>query len=315
MLLKLSASFSPAPSMSRYLVRRLALSVSFFAVGLSAASCTYERDQWDYRPPAISSEAPDLSSLEDLHSVPATKKMSKEASEQNVKMKEAGFSLGARYGLVKRCTEINAMLDKQADTLDRLWKFRALTIALPSGDGVIIPPVVETSTKNVKVSPDGQSLSAATKILRIIAPARIADQPPDWRNYLQRHWPKPAPPSGLLLPRDDNERVQWKESVDQGWVEGQWQADEAFRTSINRLRRDFIGQVRYLSLVKSGEMKELYLAKVDLGVTGGGDEMKIGERLVRIVEPARLSDGAWAPVVLHPVEPGAPISGELDVSQ
>ena len=279
------------------------------------SGCVQQREQWDYRPPKVTEDrnGASLEALQSLHAAPASAEASKEASAQRTQMEDAAFSLGARHGLAHRSAEINEMLDRQADTLDRLWNFNGVVVSLPNGDGVIVPPVVEVTSDTVHVAQDGQSLAAATQTMKILSEAKIATAAPNWRTYLRRTWPVPAPASGLLLPRDATEQTLWREAVAKGWKQGIWQAEEAFRTDINRLRRDFVGEVRYLQLVKTGQMKELYLSKVDLGITGGGKEMKIGERLVRITEPARLSTGGWAPVMIPAGDRQSSLSQSPDI--
>ena len=58
--------------------------------------------------------------------------------------------------------------------------------------------------------------------------------------------------------------------------------------------------VRYRSLVAQGILNEMYFAAADRGITGGGDEMKVGDKVVRITIPARLNESSdsWTPVVV-----------------
>jgi len=263
--------------------------------------------------PAVNGKSPDeiLGSLESLKAVPLDSVAGKNTTEttQINLMRDAAFSLGTRYGLATRATEINAMLDSHAPTLDVLWNFKPLMIPLPSAGALILPPVVEISSNNLSLSADRQSASAATKVMRILSVAKIVGAAPDWREYLRRTWDKPQAPSGLLLPRNEQEQALWRGAIAEGWRKGVWQADEMFRIDLQHLRRDYIGHVKYLSLVKSGQVKEMALASVDLGITGGGAEMKVGERIVRITKP----DGNWQPVVLNPVDEGAPLSTSPEI--
>lgn len=284
---------------------------------LLLAGCATKRDRWDYRAPDVAAPKDggpaELADLEDLKATPLTEEIDKAASQMRLKMRDEAFSLGARSGLARRSWEINGILDRHAEQLDRLWNFNAIVIAVPNGDGVIIPPVVERSDNDLRVARDGLSAAAATQILKIVSPARLSSAAPDWRTYLRRQWPTPQIPSGLLLPRSDEEKAAWKLSLEEGWKKGYWQADETFRSDLARLSRDFIGQVRYVGMVRSGEIRELYISKVDLGVTGGGNEMRVGERMVRIAEPARLNNGQWASVVVQPRPEDSPLSSVPDI--
>jgi defect-in-organelle-trafficking protein DotC len=98
----------------------------------------------------------------------------------------------------------------------------------------------------------------------------------------------------LLLPKDDKERKAWREWVAEGWRLGVEQADEIFETDTARLLRDFRGIVLYRTLVAEGVISELFLAEANMGVTGGGDEMRVGDRIVRMALVGFRGDGERA---------------------
>jgi len=215
--------------------------------------------------------------------------------------RDAALSYGMRGGLAWRTWETCQRLDGQAATLDRIWTFRSLAIAVPGSFAVVVPPVVTAADRSMAVAGDGKSATFSQKKFDILVDAKIASIAPDWRNYLYRVWQNPAVPDPLLLPRSAEEKKAWDAAVDQGWQLGIRQADEIFELDLNRLRRDFEGMVRFRELVARGLIRDIYLSATDLGVQGGGKTLIIGEQAVRITEPAALDPrtGNWRAYVIE----------------
>jgi hypothetical protein len=117
------------------------------------------------------------------------------------------------------------------------------------------------------------------------------------RTYLEREWGEVIPPPDILLPKDDEEREIWQEHVQKGWKSGYEQADEIFESDLAQLTSDFEGMIRYRILLSQGMISPPYALQVDRGITGGGDEMKIGDRAVQITGVPELMTGAdqWKP--------------------
>jgi len=216
-------------------------------------------------------------------------------------MREQALTLGAQGGLAWRTWQISRMLKSQADALADVYAFRRMMIPAPSG-AIVAPPVVTESRRHYRVAPGGQTATAADRVYRIVQPARLVSTPPNWREYLIRSWEGPELPPGELLPQTQTQRKVWRRHVTQGWRNGVAQADAIFESDLNRLERDIQGMARYRALVAQGVIDQIYLAKAERGITGGGDVMRVGDRVVRITSPARLNarDRDWRPVVIAP---------------
>lgn len=212
-------------------------------------------------------------------------------------LRESAMSFGARGGLAYRTFEVRQNLDNNANDLDRAFNFRTLLIAAPSGF-LIEPPVVTEAEQNVIISSDGQEAAVTDTLLRITREAQIVSAARDWRTYLERDWGRVEPPPAVLMPKTEEEHVQWSKWVAQGWEAGVKQANEIFQSDLDRMVRDYTGMVRYRWLLSQNMISAPYALQEDRGVTGGGNEMRIGDRAVSITGQSVLRPGAeqWQPV-------------------
>lgn len=202
-------------------------------------------------------------------------------------IREAALSYGARGGLAHRTFEIQRRLAEYDTSLGHLFDFTRLLITAPSGL-LIEPPVVSEAQRAVIVNGGGQEAAVADRVYRINRAARIVTAPRNWRLYMERDWGRVDPPPGLLLPKDAEERKQWKQFVKEGWEAGVQQAEETFEADLDRLTNDFIGMVRYRELLAQGMISPPYALAQNRGVTGGGSEMRVGDRGLVITGPSSL---------------------------
>jgi len=211
-------------------------------------------------------------------------------------MREAALSYGARGGLAFRTFEIQRRLAEYETSLTKTYNFSRLLVAAPSGF-LIEPPIVSEAQRAVLVNAGGQAAAVADRIYRINRVARIVTSARNWHLYLERDWGRVEPPPDILLPKDENERVAWRAYVKQGWDEGVKQAEEIFEADLDRLTNDFVGMVRYRELLAQGMISPPYALADDRGVTGGGSEMRVGDRGVAITGQTQLipKSGEWTP--------------------
>lgn len=211
-------------------------------------------------------------------------------------IKEAAFSFGARGGLAKRSYEIRTELDGKARYLDKVYNFGQLLIAAPSGF-LIEPPVVTEAMNAMLIDPSGQTAAVSDTIFNITENAKIVSAPRTWRVYLEREWGEVIPPPDILLPQTEEERRIWVENVKAGWDMGYAQADDIFADDLARMNSDFEGMVRYRMLLSQGMVSPPYALQIDRGITGGGEEMRVGDRAVQITGMPELVPGAdqWKP--------------------
>ncbi|MEZ5815346.1 MAG: type IV secretion system DotC family protein [Alphaproteobacteria bacterium] len=211
-------------------------------------------------------------------------------------VKEAAVSFGARGGLAWRSYAIRQELETRAQALDKVFDFRQLLIAAPSGL-LIEPPIINESVNNMLIEGDGQQAAVSDRIYNIINNARIVSTARTWRSYLERDWGVVEPPPDILRPENDEERELWIDLVERGWKEGIRQADEIFEEDLNLLVADYEGMIRYRTLLAQGMVSQPYALQVDRGITGDGMEMRIGDRAIQITGVPELMTGSdqWKP--------------------
>ena len=210
--------------------------------------------------------------------------------------REAALSYGARGGLARRTYEIRMELGRYEALLTKVFDFRRLLIRAPSGL-LIEPPIVGEADDALLIDTGGQEAAVADRVYNIARPAQITTAARDWRNYLERDWGVVTPPPELLRPQDAEERRNWREWVMKGWEEGRRQADETFQRDLDLLVADFTGMIRYKLLLAQGIITEPFALHEDRGITGGGSEMRIGDRALRITGPSQLQTKGflWIP--------------------
>ncbi len=210
--------------------------------------------------------------------------------------KEAALSYGARGGLAKRNFEIMESMQGFDRALDRVFNFRALLIKAPSGM-LIEPPIIKESDKALVIADAGDEAAVADKVFDINKKAKIVSAPRDWRGYLVQTWSQVPPPPRVLWPKTPKEQADWSTWIAQGWDAGVGQADQIFEANVNQLVADYNGMVRYRMLLAQEMISAPYAMHEDRGVTGDENQMRVGDRAVRITGPSQFLTKAelWKP--------------------
>jgi len=210
--------------------------------------------------------------------------------------KEAALSYGARGGLAKRNFQIMERMKGFDAVLDKVFNFRALLIKTASGL-LIEPPIVKESQDALVITASGDEAAVADKIFDINKKADIVSAPRDWRQYLVQTWSEVPPPPRVLWPKTKQEQADWSTWVEAGWKAGEEQAEQIFESNVNRLVADYNGMVRYRMLLAQGMISAPYAMHEDRGVTGDKNQMRVGDRAIRITGPSQFLTGAelWKP--------------------
>lgn len=216
-------------------------------------------------------------------------------------LKESALAYGARAGLYARMREINRLLDEDAGALDKNFPFAPLILSHN-----VVPPVIQSGRDTVRQHHAAQ-LQFADAVFEIVAPAKLAVAPPDWRTYLYVRAARPEPPDETLLPdRSKAAEVElWERSVERGWRRGVRQADRTFTIQLNRLERDLTGMAQYRELLAKNVVTPPRLTEQQRGVTTTGNRLLVNDRLLEIAENTRfvIDNQRWTPYPTRPYQP------------
>lgn len=214
-------------------------------------------------------------------------------------LRDEGFRIGVYYGLAARSERIAARVEEKRYDLDRSYRFSALL-----DENGMLPPVVSEVRDETQV--EGERKREMSRVLKYEKPATFVSVAPTWRNYLfvgllQGKGGEPALPDPSLKPKDDKERAIWKEALQSGWAAGEKQAEDIFAKNLARMERDFVGMVRYKSLVSTGLAKKPSVSVTRAAVSGDGKTLVLGDTLSAVTKPSEfnLNSADWKPVVIR----------------
>lgn len=202
---------------------------------------------------------------------------------------EAALSFGARGGLAARGYALNEILRRYEARLDAAFDFRALVVAVGSGQTLMRPPVVTEAQMAFALGDGGQVARETGRVYEITRQAQLSSAPPNWRAYLVRIWTDPTSPPDDLRPRSNEEVEYWNKWVAEGWAKGERQAVEIFLSDLGRLDRDIIGMARYRVLLRAGLVEQPKVTFANRAVEGGRDKMRVNNRTVTITNQPGLN--------------------------
>lgn len=208
-------------------------------------------------------------------------------------LKQTARSVGAQAGLAWRSQQTNRLLLIQKRNLDKIFNFNYLILHKN-----VLPPVLAEGQNTLNLA-DNRTIRISEHDYQIVYPPRFITAPPSWRDYLWMSYQRPEIPNSTLLPKNHREALVWNQYVKAGWNEGVVQANEIFNTNVNRLTRDFNGMILYRKLLAQNMISPPYVAEAELGVTGGGDNLHINDRVLRItaISELKANSKVWRPVL------------------
>lgn len=256
---------------------------------LSLAACAQHQQNVDI-------DTANLQQLESVQVKPLESSASRtELSQLRSKsLRDTAMSVGAQGGLAYAAERINVRLNNDRKYLDSIYNFYALVL-----NHGVIPPVLEVGDNTLNLA-DPNTIRVADRTYKIIAQARFGTTAPNWREYLLLSYSKPELPDRTLLPRNSAENQAWREGVRIGWDMGVQQASSIFQQNLARLKRDYKGMLLYRKLLEQKMISPPFVARTELGITGDGNDMRINDQVLRIVELPKLQTNSrgWNAVVV-----------------
>ena len=209
---------------------------------------------------------------------------------------EAARTVGFRGGLAERAAVLKEALGKRAPRLDTIFQFSMLM----DGSGTV-PPVIVEARDLSSVSSD--QIRTANRVYKIIREERFVSVPPTWRDYLFVGLVAKNDgielPDFAIRPKNSEEESIWRAGVRQGWKDGQRQASAILAANFSRLTRDYVGMLRYSTLLQTGMISTTRVAESSQTVTGDAKQLMLGDTLKRVTSRAafRPDSTQWVPVV------------------
>ena len=249
-----------------------------------------------YTSPA-SIDTSNLSQLEGVEVAPLPHTEGASATLSNIRTKalqEAAMSISAQGSLAWASDKMNAQLSNDSKYLDSIFNFNAMVL-----EHGVIPPVLEQGSNTLNLS-DPNTIRVADRTYKIIAQARFATTPPNWREYLWQHYEKPTLPDKTLLPKSAEEQKIWRAGVKAGWQKGIEQSYSIFQQNLARLKRDYQGMQLYRKLLEQQIISPPFVARTNLGITGDNENMSVNDQVLRIVALPALQTNAkhWQAIVV-----------------
>ena len=233
---------------------------------------------------ACSTTSTDLSTLSGLKNLRASSTTNNDASIQmrSQAIQDTALSIGAQGGLATRAKQINQILNQESTHLDDIFNFNRLMLA-----DHVLPPVLEASEKSMKL--DGlMTIRLSDQVYIIQAQAHFVSVPPNWRDYLIMSYSPPDMPPVNMLPNSRAEQAIWAKYVVIGWKQGLDQGDQILKDNLARITRDVKGMALYKTLLLQGMVSQPFVDKTAMGITGGGDSMRINDQILQITALPRL---------------------------
>jgi len=160
--------------------------------------------------------------------------------------------------------------------LYRLFNFNAMLL-----DKNVLPPVLIEGRNTLSLG-GTDTIRIADRTYQILSQAKFVTAAPTWREYLWLSYKPPEAPDRTLLPRNREERLVWKTFIEEGWRAGIQQAELIFKENVARLKRDYEGMIRYRTLLAQNMVSPPFVAQLDMGITGGGSDLTVNDRVLRI---------------------------------
>lgn len=210
-------------------------------------------------------------------------------------LEEFAMGIGAQAGLAWSSTEMNTKMTDDKKHLDSIFNFNAMMLS----HGVI-PPVLQEGDFTLNLA-DPNTIRVSDRTYKILAQARFATTAPNWREYLWMSYDKPTLPNRTLLPRSFAEQCVWRAAVRKGWEKGIEQGYSIFQQNLARLKRDYRGMALYRKLLQQNMVSQPFVSRTELGVTGDGENMRINDQVLRIVELPKLQTNSkrWKAVIVR----------------
>lgn len=260
----------------------------------------------------------DLQLLLDTGSNPPSVTTVAKTIEEQERLKvilSSAYEYAVRKGMQSQMRKINTMISKNERNLDAIYNFSPLMI-----QGKVVPPVL-TEMKDIIQVPNTSTFKSTSVLYQIDKQAYFSTTPPNWRSYLT--FPESTftiqfeeMPTKELAPKGSKQLAEWEKATKRGWVDGEKQANDIFKYSMNKLNRDYIGMTRFHEFVVQGKVSMPSISNSSIALANNGSAMAIDQSML-VIRSLPSFEGnmmKWnnfiAPVEYSPSKQIATINGQ-----
>lgn len=209
---------------------------------------------------------------------------------------DAAFIYGVQSGSYARWQEIEEALAKRNQRLSQVFNFSGFYLK----DGQLQPPILDTATAALSITPDGHSRTTTAVLYRVRADANFVSTPLTWqRILLPDGLSSPAEPTTDLLPKNVTEKTLWQQQIASGWHEGISETNHEFDLRLDALNSAYQGMALYTKLAMQGMIEPPKVVSSSTAISADAVHLSIGTQEQHITEPAYWvkNTRAWQPIV------------------
>jgi len=200
------------------------------------------------------------------------KKVDAENQLRNEALQRAAVVYGAQSGRYARWQQLEKDLFERSSMLANVFNFKAMYLE----NGLLQPPVLDISSNVTNISNSGQTRELINNVYRVLLPATFKQRPLTWESFLLPDtFSKPVFPRDILLPKNDDEKSIWKDSLAQGWRQGVEQANNEFSVRLAALDNAYQGMFLYTVLAMRGQIAPPQVVTIRKSVENSNDNQKM----------------------------------------
>lgn len=202
----------------------------------------------------------------------------------NVKMQamhDYAKSVAIRAAMSSRFDGMEGIIAGHSRELDAIYNFEPLMIQQR-----VVPPVI-TEARDLYNQSGKLQIRLSKALFNIERQAYFSSTAPNWREYLKfpkegNAYGKFAYVGGDMQPKNNAEGKIWADATAEGWELGSRQANVVLEQAMERLNRDYIGMIRFHTLVLEGKVTMPSVSSYNLYDSNNGSRLIVGEELLQI---------------------------------
>lgn len=208
-------------------------------------------------------------------------------------MKKAFFSYYFQKSVIEEYEDIKKALIKHSSLVNQHFPFHSYMLH----GGKVLPPVIRTYSGKYEKFSDTKSRSTETSY-HIVKDAKIVTNPPSWKDYLLKTFPKPKQIPEILLPEDDSERALVSIEKEKAKQKGKKHAKLMFEKRMALAKRDIEGISLFFALADMNKVSIPKLSEGRVGIKINGKMLDINQKTFILNDVGSFNkEEKWTPII------------------